>query len=182
MPASAPTLKTERLTLAAHTLDDFADSAAMWSDPQVTRFIGGRPFTEEEVWSRLLRYPGHWLLKGFGYWVARETATGRFVGEVGFADFHRAIDPPLGDAPEAGWVLAPWSHGKGFGSEAVSALMAWGDHAFGGARTVCIIAPDNAPSIALARKVGFREYARSVYHGDETILFERRAQDSRIAS
>lgn len=175
MPASiAPPIETERLTLRGHVIDDFADSAAMWGDPQVTRFIGGRPSTEEEVWSRLLRYAGHWALKGYGYWAVRERSSGRFVGEVGFADFRRAIDPPLGDAPEAGWALAAWAHGQGFGGEAVRALMAWGDQTFG-ARTVCMIAPENVPSIALAGKVGFREYARSVYHDAPTILFERRA-------
>lgn len=174
MPALvAPPLETERLTLRGHTPADFAESAAMWGDPQVARFIGGRPSTEEEVWSRLLRYVGHWAVKGYGYWVVRERASGRFVGEVGFADFHRAIDPPLGEAPEAGWALASWAHGQGFGSEAVRALTAWGDQAFGGARTVCMISPENAPSIALASRVGFREYARSVYHDAPTILFER---------
>lgn len=176
MPESiAPPLETERLTLRGHAVADFADSAAMWGDPEVARFIGGRPSTEEEVWQRLLRYVGHWAVKGYGYWVVRERSSGRFVGEVGFADFHRAIDPPFGDAPEAGWALAAWAHGQGFASEAVRALMAWGDTAFAGARTVCMIAPENAPSIALAGKVGFREYARSVYHDAPTILFERRA-------
>ncbi|MFN3524405.1 MAG: GNAT family N-acetyltransferase [Phenylobacterium sp.] len=183
MPAPvAPPLDTERLTLRGHTVEDFAESAAMWGDPEVTRFIGGRPFSAEEVWSRLLRYAGHWALKGYGYWVVRERGSGRFVGEVGFADFRRAIEPPLGEAPEAGWVLSPWAHSKGFGSEAVRALHAWGDKAFGGARTVCLIAPENAPSLALAARVGYREYARSTYHDAPTILLERGPQASFTAS
>jgi len=77
----------------------------MWGDPEVTRYIGGRPFTAEEVWSRLLRYIGHWQWIGFGTWVAEERATGAFVGEIGFCDYRREIDPPL-DLPEAGWALA----------------------------------------------------------------------------
>lgn len=169
----APPLETERLILRGHVEADFADSAAMWGDPDVTRFIGGRPFTEEEVWARLLRYVGHWQVKGYGYWVVRERAGGRFVGEVGFADFRRAITPPFGEAPEAGWALAAWAHGKGFGREAVQVLTSWGDQRFGGARTVCMISPENAPSIALAVRCGFREYARTRYHDDPTVLFER---------
>ena len=47
-----------------HTLDDFLDSFAMWSDPEVIRYIGGKPFTREEVWARLLRYAGHWAHAG----------------------------------------------------------------------------------------------------------------------
>src|SRR5258706_4203555 len=90
-----PTLTTERLTLTGHTLDDFSDSAAMWSDPAVTRHIGGRPSSEEEVWARLMRYAGHWALKGFGYWLVRERLGGRVVCEGRFAHRRRQLGPPL---------------------------------------------------------------------------------------
>src|SRR5208283_4045760 len=49
-------------------IDDFSDSAAMWADPAVTRYIGDKPLTEEESWTKFLRYVGHWSLLGFGYW------------------------------------------------------------------------------------------------------------------
>ena len=81
---TAPTLETERLVLRAHRVEDFSDLAALWADPVVTRFISGVPQTAEESWSRLLRYAGHWLLLGFGYWAVEEKATGNFLGEVGF--------------------------------------------------------------------------------------------------
>ncbi len=171
-----PALDTERLTLRGHRLDDFADCAAMWADPVVVRHIGGRPFGGEEVWTKLLRYVGHWALLGFGYWVVRERAGGRFVGEVGFADFHRDIAPPLAGTPEIGWALAAWAHGRGFATEAVRAAVAWGDAHFDGARTVCLIDPANAASLRVAAKCGYREAARTSYHGEPTILFERRAR------
>ena len=78
-----PQLQTSRLVLSAHQAADFQDLVEMWGDPAVVRFIGGRPFTPEEVWTRLLRAVGHWPLMGFGYWVVRERAGGRFVGEAG---------------------------------------------------------------------------------------------------
>src|ERR1700729_2426842 len=84
-----PILETERLILRAHGIDDFVHSAAMWADPEVTRYIGGKPLSEEETWARLLRYVGHWSLLGFGYWVVEEKATGNFAGEIGFADYKR---------------------------------------------------------------------------------------------
>ena len=77
----------------------------MWSQPEVVRHIGGRPFTEEEVWGRVLRYIGHWTALDFGYWAIRDKESGRFVGEAGFADFKREITPSLGGAPEIGWAL-----------------------------------------------------------------------------
>ena len=63
---------------------------------------------------------------GFGYWAIEEKATGDFIGEIGLADFQRDLDPPLGDGPEAGWALRVASHGKGYGEEALRAVLAWG--------------------------------------------------------
>jgi RimJ/RimL family protein N-acetyltransferase len=97
----------------------------MWADPKVTRYILERPLTEEESWARLLRYVGHWALAGFGYWVIVEKQTGDFVGEAGFADHKRKIQPSLEGMPEIGCVLAARAHGKGFATEAVQAITDW---------------------------------------------------------
>ena len=167
-------MESERLSLRPHTLADFADSAALWADPAVTRYIGGRPSTAEEAWARLLRHVGHWTLLGFGYWVVRERASGAFVGEVGFLNLERDIDPPLGATPEIGWVLSPRVHGRGYATEAARAAVAWGERRFPGAPTVCIIDPANVASLRVADKCGYREIRRTVYKGDETIVLERR--------
>ena len=159
--SSAPELLTERLLMRGHRLDDFEDCAAMWGDERVTRFIGGKPSTREQAWARLLRYVGHWSLLGFGYWVLRERASGRFVGEVGFADFKRDIDPPLGDDQEMGWVLDPRAFGKGFAGEATRAAQGWMDGAFRARRTVCMIDTENVASLRVAEKLGYREFTRT---------------------
>ena len=93
-------IPTDRLVLRGHTLQDFDALHAMWSELAVYRHIIGRPSTREEAWNRLLRYAGHWELLGYGYWVVEERATGSYVGEMGFADYHRDIDPPLDGRPE----------------------------------------------------------------------------------
>ena len=168
-----PVLATARLTLRGHRRDDFADCVKLWSDSNVTRYIAARPFTEEEVWSRLLRYVGHWAMMGFGYWMVRETATDRFIGEVGFAEHRRDMTPTVVGMPEIGWVLVPDAHGQGFATEAVRAAVDWGDAHFGGQRTVCLIHPDNVASLRVAEKAGYREYARTTYKEAPTILLER---------
>lgn len=168
-----PVLETERLRLRGHRLDDFSHSAAMWSDPDVTRHIGGKPLTEEESWTKFLRYVGHWSLLGFGYWAVEEKATGKFVGEIGFADYKRDLQPSLKGIPEIGWVLASQAHGKGYATEAVRGVTAWGDAHFGLARTACIIAPENAASIRVAVKCGYQEWQRTTYHGHPTLMFVR---------
>ena len=141
--------------------------------PQVTRFIGGRPSTQEEAWGRLLRYIGHWSLLGFGYWAVEEKATGRFIGETGFAEGKREIEPSLIGIPEAGWALSPQVHGKGYATEAVRAVIAWGERHFGPVRTACIIAPENTPSIRVAEKCGYREIQRTTYKDNPTIMYVR---------
>jgi RimJ/RimL family protein N-acetyltransferase len=172
-PALVPVLETERLVLRAHRIADFDASAAMWGDPVVTRYIGGKPSTREDVWGRLVRYAGHWPLMGYGYWAIEDKSFGRFIGEAGFADFKRDITPPLGDDPEIGWALTPAAHGKGYATEIVTALVEWGDANLSSKRTVCLIHPDNSPSIYVAKKCGYKEFARTTYKGQPTILFRR---------
>ena len=171
--AEVPVLETERLKLRGHGLDDFAACAAMWADPEVTRHIGGRPLAGEESWTRLLRYVGHWALLGFGYWVVEEKATGRFIGEAGFADYKRKVQHWPEGAPEIGWVFVTESHGKGYATEAVRAVVAWGDRHFGARQTGCIIQPANLASIRVAEKCGYRKLQDTTHQGHATVIFVR---------
>lgn len=170
----APIVETERLRLRAHTAADFEASIPMWNDPIVTRFIGGRSYTPEEVWQRLQRYAGSWVLLGHGFWAIDEKATGKLIGEIGIMDAKREMDPPFGDDRELGWALLPEAHGKGYASEALQATLGWEARVFGAPCLVCMIDPDNAPSIKLAQKFGFVERARTTYKSVPTIQFERR--------
>jgi len=168
-----PVLETERLILREHRRADLAPCAAMWSDPAVFRHISGKPSTDNQSWMRLLAFSGHWGLLGFGFWAVEEKSSGAYVGQIGFADFHREIESSFEGAPEIGWVLASPFHGQGYGTEGVRAALAWGDAFFTAPRTVCMIAPENAASIRLAEKFGYREYARTTFLDGPVRLFER---------
>lgn len=168
-----PEVTTARLTLRAPALNDFADSYAMWSDPDTARFIGGRPATEEEAWARLNRYVGHWALLGYGFFTVREKATGLFVGEVGLAQFKRDISPAWGEVPETGWALASAMRGRGYATEAVLGAIAWAERTLALKRTVCIISPENTTSIRVALRAGFKELHPATYRGSVCTVFER---------
>jgi RimJ/RimL family protein N-acetyltransferase len=170
---SCPLLTTARLALGPHEAADYTDVLSTWQDPVVVKYFGGVPSTAEECWARLLRYAGLWGLLGFGYWRIRERASGRFVGEIGLAEFRRDITPSLAGWPEAGWVLAPWAHGRGFAREAAEAIFAWADGVLQADRTVCLIDPGNAPSLVLAAKLGFRPFAEARYKERDSVLLER---------
>jgi RimJ/RimL family protein N-acetyltransferase len=176
-----PIIETERLILRGHRIEDFNDCAAIWSMPEVVRYIGGKPLTSEDVWARLLRYAGHWQWMGFGFWAVEEKATGAFVGDAGFAEFKREIEPSVLGVPESGWVLAPHAQGKGYATEAVRAVIAWGDRHFGAARTVCLIHPENLRSLRVAEKCGYKEFQRTTYKTQPTIILERPLPDGRVS-
>ena len=170
----APALETPRLLMRPHRLEDFDDLTAMWAEPAVVRYISGTPSTRQESWTRLLRYIGHWHVLPYGYWAVEDKATGRYLGEVGFADFKRDIRPSLDGVPEIGWILRSAAHGRGLASEAVAAALAWGDATLEAGRTVCVIDPDNAASLRLADKSGYREYARTGDMGGPRVMLARR--------
>jgi RimJ/RimL family protein N-acetyltransferase len=169
-----PVVETDRLILRGHRLEDFPAILEMWRDPAVTRFIGGKPRTEEDCWLKFLRAAGFWRHLGYGYWVAEEKGSGAVVGELGFGDFKRDLTPSIRGEPEAGWALAAPFHGKGYASEAALAIMAWGDDRKFGAPMSCIIEPENKASIRIAEKCGFSESAKTTYHGDPLLIFHRR--------
>jgi len=105
--------------------------------------------------------------------IAGLLLSGRFIGEAGFHDLKRDIEPSLEGIPEAGWALAPQAHGKGLASEIVRRALAWGDETFAGDRTVCIIDPENTGSLNVAAKCGYTKVLETTYHDGPTILLER---------
>jgi RimJ/RimL family protein N-acetyltransferase len=169
-----PVVETERLILRDHRLSDFDGYAALWRDPVVTRFIGGKARTREESWVRFLRHAGMWHHLGFGFWAIEEKASGALIGEAGFHELKRNIEPSLEGTLEAGWSLLPTAHGKGYGSEAVCGMLGWAAANRAGMAITCFIDPDNAASIRVAKKSGFVERARTTYAGEPVVIFDYR--------
>lgn len=169
-----PVIETGRLIMRGHRLPDFDAYAAMWADPIVTRFIGGRARTREESWTRFLRHAGMWHHLGFGSWAIQEKASGRFVGDAGFLEVRRDMTPSLEGTLETGWALVPEAHGKGYATEALRAALAWGRANHPDKAITCITDPGNAASIRVAAKSGFIERGRGEYGGEPVIVFDHR--------
>lgn len=173
MDTPIPTIVTERLILRPHRLDDFEACAALWAEPAVVRFIGGVPYTREQSWSRLLRYKGSWHFLGFGFWAIEERQSGDFVGEAGFLEGRRAMTPSIEGTLEAGWVLSPSANGKGYATEALTAMIGWGKAQFPEHRMTCIIATENKASQRVAAKLGFKAVTETTYFDSAIVLLER---------
>jgi RimJ/RimL family protein N-acetyltransferase len=172
---AAPQIETERLRLRGHGVEDFPFCVAMWSEPQVVRYTVGEPSPPQRTWLRILGYRGHWALLGFGYWAVQEKASGRYIGELGFADFKRNMKVSLDGMPELGWALVPWAQGKGYATEALQAAVAWGDARFELPRTACIIHRDNGRSLRLAAKLGYAIVLQAASDTDPNFILARDA-------
>jgi RimJ/RimL family protein N-acetyltransferase len=168
-----PTLETARLRLRAIREEDLDGQAAMLADPQITRFVGGQPISREETWRKLLAGRGMWDVLGFGYWTLEDRADGSYLGQIGFADFKRGLQPSIEGLPEMGWMLAPHAQGRGVATEAARAALGWADEALPGREVVAIIDEGNAPSIRVAEKAGFSRREPATYKDAPILIFRR---------
>ena len=148
-------IKTPRLLLRLHDEPDFPECSSLWANPEVVRYISGTPSTAPQAWARMLAYRGHWVLRGYGYWVVTLQSTGEVLGEAGFADFKRQTEPPIELAPEMGWAFHPKFYGQGFATEAGLAMLDWARTRKLAPEIKAVIHPRNDASIRLAARLGF---------------------------
>jgi RimJ/RimL family protein N-acetyltransferase len=168
-----PVLETSRLRLREQRAADFTRHAVMFADSEVVRYLGGKPLAREEAWRKLISCAGLWITLGYGYWSVERREDGAYLGQIGFADFKRALNPSIEGQPEMGWLITSDAHGKGYASEAVAAALAWADEALPGQEIAAIIDPQNAPSLRIAEKAGFTVREDAIY-GEVPILLLRR--------
>ncbi len=173
----APTLHTDRLILRGYQREDFEAIYTIGADADITRLMGGPIVSRSAAWEKFLRGPAMWPMLGYGMWIVERASDGAVLGQIGYADFMREMDPPLADVPEMAWVLggggAGASLGQGYGSEALAAVLAWGDAHLDAAKFQCIIAPENTPSLRLAARFGFMEIRRAALKDEQVVVFER---------
>jgi RimJ/RimL family protein N-acetyltransferase len=144
-----PELTTERLRLRALRNEDFDAYARIHADAEVMQFLSASgPLSREDAWRSMAMLVGHWHLRGFGFWAVEELATGELVGRVGF---HQPEGWP---DFEIGWTIAREHWGKGYATEAARRALDYGFHEMDRAHVISLIHPDNARSIAVAKRLG----------------------------
>ncbi len=171
---AAPVLEAARVRLRPFRLADLEPHAAALADPEVVRHLGGTTMSREDAWRRMLCAPGMWQMLGYGYWAVERRADGAWLGQIGFGDFKRDMEPSIEGLPEMGWIFGVQAQGQGYASEAAAAALRWADAVLKAPEIVAIIDPDNAPSIRVAEKSGFDERSDARYRDERILLFRRR--------
>jgi [ribosomal protein S5]-alanine N-acetyltransferase len=80
---------------------------------------------------------------------------GAMIGHAGFHGPPGVNGPAAADAVEIGYtIFEPW-RGSGYATEAAQALMGWAGRERGIRRFIASVSPENEPSLAIVRKLGF---------------------------
>ena len=157
-------LETERLIMRGWRESDLEPLSAFYADEESSRFVGGVS-ARDMVWRAIATYIGHWVLRGYGFWVLEEKATGEFAGWCG------PWFPEGWPEPEIGWGLMPPARGKGYATEAAKRAR---EHAYGelGWTTVVSnIAPEIFASQAVATRLGAKPDYQMELRGAPVILY-----------
>lgn len=149
--------RTERLDVRPWQHTDEARLFDTYSRWEVARWLGATP--------RVLQSPDEaagvvdrWAARAdgaFGIWAVQVRDTGIVAGTV--------LLVPLPDHPdeiEVGWHFHPDSWGHGYATEAARGAILHGFRA-GLSEIYAVVRPDNAPSIAVCRRLGMTPLGRT---------------------
>ena len=144
-------LETARLILRRQLPSDIAFLVDLWSDPDVTRYMGG---SRDREWLRTVFQETALdpFAERYDLWPVIEKKTGAGVGHCGLLDKVVEGRPEI----ELVYVLAPSAWGKGYATEIGQALK---QHAFETmeiGRLIALIEPENRASERVAVKIGMR--------------------------
>ena len=142
-------LQTERLLLREMSLDDLDFLAEMLGHPEVMRYWP-RPHTRDEAVAWIERQLQRYADDGCGYWLAIDRASGRPVGQAGVMQIE--VDGVA--EPALGYILHRPYWGRGLALEAARGCLEWAFAQPGCERVVCLVRPENVPSLRVAIRLG----------------------------
>ena len=143
---TSPPVATERLSLRPLTPDDAAEVQCLTDDPSITDAISflKSPFTRADA-EALIAQRGERDCP-FGI---RQRADGFLVG---YAGAHLRGETEI----EVGYWIAARSHGQGYATEALQALVAMLANRYPGHRIIAECRPENGASWRVLEKAGFQ--------------------------
>lgn len=153
------TVETERLILRVPAEDDRARFVELFTDEAFMIFGGVHDLRSANArFDRMLAMAS---AVPFAKQPVVERSTGTIVGYTGVD----AVDVDGADRLEWGWRFIVEARGRGYATEATTALLGVAETCANG-EVLCIIASDNRASRQVADKTGFRWWKRVDWDGD----------------
>lgn len=140
------TIRTDRLTLRPQLSDDFPAYHSFLMSPR-SAGLGG-PFDARAAWGMFCHDLACWHFYGHGALMIELADSRQCIGQVGINH------GPLFPEKELGWLLYDGHEGRGYATEAARALRDWAFATLKLPSLVSYMAPDNAISAAVAKRLG----------------------------
>jgi RimJ/RimL family protein N-acetyltransferase len=169
------TLETERLILRMWREDDFEQYARICADPEVMRYLGGKPYSRLEAWRHMAFLIGHWQLRGYGHWAVEEKTSGRLMGRMGF------LNPEGWPGFEVGWTLGREHWGRGYASEGARRMLEYAFGEMGRDHVISLIHPENRASIKVAERMGEKVEGQTEVLGVPVLIYGITSDAWRVA-
>ncbi|RPI49811.1 MAG: N-acetyltransferase [Chloroflexi bacterium] len=147
-------LETPRLLIRRLEPGDVDALVALWTDPEVTRYVGGprEPGRLRATLTESVAGEEADAAPAMDLWTVVEKASGRVVGNCGLLE--KTVD---GQAEvELAYVLARSAWGHGYATEAAAAVCKYAFEELGLRRLVSLVDPPNAASLRVAARLGMR--------------------------
>ena len=168
-----------QLTTARLRLEPLADRHldalnAVNSDPEVMRYLSGKPETREETMAMIERVKARWADTGYSWWAALTLDTGELVGAGALQNLRREMtllpDPacPL----EIGWRLGRAHWGRGLASEMALAICDFAFETLAPPELLAVCYPDNAASSAVMRRIGMESRGLQHWYGKALTTYQ----------
>ncbi|BAY80641.1 putative acetyltransferase [Calothrix parasitica NIES-267] len=151
-------IQIDGLTMEPLQLSDLDSLTAIWSDPEVTRFLPsrGKPIPREKVERASASFVEHWEKRDYGIWKIVEDETDKMLGYCGL----RYLDE-LNEV-ELLYGLAKTHWGKGIATKAAKASVSYGFNEANLNRIIALALPENEASKKVIEKTGFK-YEKQIH-------------------
>lgn len=152
-------LSTSRLTLVPFRDEHAEGLNAINADPEVMRYLSGRPETLDETRAVIERVKRRWIEFGYAWWSVIETGSGQIVGAGCVQHLRRDASPnPDPACPlEIGWRLRRDVWGRGFATEAAQAMAGFAFDTLRADELYAVCDPDNVASAAVMKRLGMQD-------------------------
>ena len=174
-------LHTERLRLEPFADAHVAGLNAMNSDPEVMRYLTGRPQTLDETRAMVERVKQAWATVGYAWWSLVDKASGDIVG-AGCVQHLRHDVAALPDPAcplEIGWRLRRDRWHQGFASEAARAMAAFAFDTLAAPELLSVCDPENVASYTVMQRLGMRDQGLQSWYGREVRTYAITADEWR---
>lgn len=171
-------LMTERLRLVPCSDDHLDGLSAINSDPEIMRYITGRPESRSDTEEMIERVKARWAKRGYSWWTIIELQSREIIGAGCIQNLRRGGPEPDPDCPlEIGWRVRRDKWGQGIATEAGRAMATFAFTHLGVAVLYAVCHPENTASIGVMLKLGMRSRGMEDWYAQKVVTYEITAED-----